>query len=75
MAAHVELYEDESGGFRWRRVAGNGEVTGQGESYTRRSDAREAAAREYPGLSIFDVEVEVKEPRVPEPVPPPEDAA
>ena len=55
----VEVYEDEAGEWRWRRIAtANGEpVADSGEGYTRHADAVEAAEREFP-----DDEVRVLEP-------------
>jgi uncharacterized protein YegP (UPF0339 family) len=45
----LELYQDKAGEWRWRRVAKNGEVVADsGEGYTRKSDAVEAARREFP---------------------------
>jgi len=34
-----EVFEDASGQWRWRLVAGNGEVVAQSEAYTRKQDA------------------------------------
>ncbi len=39
MAAKFEVYEDRSGGFRFRLKAANGEVVATGKSYTTRSGA------------------------------------
>jgi uncharacterized protein YegP (UPF0339 family) len=39
MAAKFEVYEDKSGGWRWRLKAANGEIVASGESYTSRSGA------------------------------------
>jgi uncharacterized protein YegP (UPF0339 family) len=38
MNAHFETYETTDG-FRWRLVAGNGEIVSQGEAYTSQSHA------------------------------------
>jgi len=35
--AAFEIYEDKKGGFRFRLKASNGEIIGQGESYSARS--------------------------------------
>jgi uncharacterized protein YegP (UPF0339 family) len=44
MSARTEVYKDAAGEWRWRRVAGNGEVIADsGESYTRKYDALMAA--------------------------------
>jgi uncharacterized protein YegP (UPF0339 family) len=44
MSATTEVYKDAAGGWRWRRVAGNGEIVADsGESYTRKFDALMAA--------------------------------
>jgi len=40
LAAKFEVYEDRSGGFRFRLKAANGEVVATGESHTTRSGAR-----------------------------------
>jgi len=42
--SRIETYEDEAGEWRWRLVAGNGEVVAHGEGYTRREDAQRGAA-------------------------------
>lgn len=44
-----EVYQDKAGEWRWRVVAGNGEIVAEGESYTRLDDA----AR---GLNDADIE-------------------
>lgn len=41
MAAKFEVYEDKSGGFRFRLKAANGEVVATGESYSTRAAARQ----------------------------------
>lgn len=41
----VEIYEDEGGEYRWRRVAVNGEGIIPPESHPRREDAKRAAVR------------------------------
>jgi uncharacterized protein YegP (UPF0339 family) len=44
MSATTEVYQDKAGGWRWRRVAGNGEIVADsGESYSRKFDALMAA--------------------------------
>lgn len=40
---HVEIYRDTSDQFRWRAVAGNGEIVSEGEAYTREHDAARSA--------------------------------
>jgi uncharacterized protein YegP (UPF0339 family) len=58
MAAKFEVYEDKSGGFRFRLKAGNGEVVATGESYTTRSAAHEgceAVQRAAAAATIEDV--------------------
>lgn len=62
---HVELFEGkpitrgrvarlriQRRAFYYRVIAGNGENTGVSQAYTRRSTARRAAIRAYPGLPI-----------------------
>jgi uncharacterized protein YegP (UPF0339 family) len=39
MAGKFELYEDKSGGFRFRLKAGNGEVIATSESYKTKAGA------------------------------------
>lgn len=51
----VYIYKDDSGEYRWRRVALNGEIVADSaEGYTRKHDAAVAAMRENPGLTLFD---------------------
>ncbi|MDX6260081.1 MAG: uncharacterized protein QOH84_1769 [Kribbellaceae bacterium] len=40
MAGKFELYEDKSGGFRFRLKAGNGEVIAVSESYKTKDSAK-----------------------------------
>jgi uncharacterized protein YegP (UPF0339 family) len=40
MAGKYEIYNDASGGFRFRLKAGNGEVIASSESYTTKSAAK-----------------------------------
>jgi uncharacterized protein YegP (UPF0339 family) len=43
----IYVYPDESGQWRWRKIAANGEIVADSaESYTRKADALEAAERE-----------------------------
>ena len=53
---HVEVFEGRkrkgARQFYWRRVAGNGEITEQSESYTRRSSAARAARKLHPMLEV-----------------------
>lgn len=39
-----EVYEDKKGGFRFRLKASNGEIIGQGESYTAKSGCENGVA-------------------------------
>jgi uncharacterized protein YegP (UPF0339 family) len=42
----VEVYRDDAGEWRWRKVAANGEIIAtSGEGYTRKWSARRAARR------------------------------
>jgi len=51
---HVELYRDDAGEWRWRRVAPNGEVVADSaEGYTRLEDCRAGAERQ--GVEIFEI--------------------
>lgn len=48
----TELYEDKAGGWRWRRVAPNGEIIADSaEAYTRHADAKASAKRTF-GLDV-----------------------
>lgn len=38
--AQVNIFRDQAGYWRWRLVAGNGEIVATGEAYTRRHDAQ-----------------------------------
>jgi uncharacterized protein YegP (UPF0339 family) len=40
MAGKFELYEDKSGGFRFRLKAGNGEIIASSESYKTKAAAQ-----------------------------------
>jgi len=40
-----EIYEDKAGEYRWRLVAGNGEVVAVSQAYTTKQSALEAAAK------------------------------
>jgi len=43
----LEIYKDKSGGFRWRRIAENGEIVGaSSESYKGRKHCEENASRD-----------------------------
>lgn len=44
-ALRVEVFQDKSGGWRFRLVAGNGRIVSVGESYTRKASAARGAAR------------------------------
>ena len=39
MSPRYEVFEDDAGEWRWRLIAGNGEVVAQSEGYTRKEDA------------------------------------
>lgn len=42
------IFQDKAGEWRWKRVAGNGEIIAtSGEGYTRLSDAERAASRAF----------------------------
>lgn len=44
----TEVYQDEAGGWRWRRIAPNGEIIADsGQAYTRQDDARASAKRTF----------------------------
>lgn len=51
------VYQDSAGGWRWKRVAGNGEIIADsGESYTRMADAERAASRAFMGPDEVELE-------------------
>lgn len=53
-----EVYEDKKGGFRFRMKAGNGEIIGQGESYTAKSGCMNGIAsikKNAPDAKIVEV--------------------
>ena len=53
-----ETYEDKKGGFRFRLKAGNGEIIGQGESYTAKSGCAngvESVKKNAPDAKIIEV--------------------
>lgn len=47
----IELYRDANRQYRWRLVAGNGQIIDTpGEGFTRRWSARRSARRTHPGV-------------------------
>ncbi|ADB29755.1 protein of unknown function DUF1508 [Kribbella flavida DSM 17836] len=57
MAAKFELYEDKSGGYRFRLKAGNGEVIASSESYQTKAGALngiESIKTNAPGANVDD---------------------
>lgn len=54
---HVVVYRDTSDQWRWRAVAGNGEIVSEGESHTREEDAARAAEGVF-GQDVQFVRVE-----------------
>lgn len=52
MTPHLELYRDIRYEWRFRAVAGNGQVIATGESHKRRWNARRAAKAAFPGWPI-----------------------
>jgi uncharacterized protein YegP (UPF0339 family) len=52
---HIEVYQRRDGTYGWRKQSANGQITADdaGQGFTRESDARDAAIREYPRLPIF----------------------
>ncbi len=53
-----ETYEDKKGGFRFRLKAANGEIIGQGESYTAKSGCANgiaSVAKNAPDAKILEV--------------------
>jgi uncharacterized protein YegP (UPF0339 family) len=61
--AWLELYKDSGGSWRWRRKAGNGQITNpSGEAFASKSNAKRAAVKAHPELSDYvrDVEPQFK---------------
>jgi uncharacterized protein YegP (UPF0339 family) len=57
MGGKFELYEDKSGGFRFRLKAGNGEVIATSESYKTKAGALngiESIKTNAPGANVDD---------------------
>ena len=50
----VEVYRAPDG-YRWRAVAGNGEIVAQGEAHRRRWNARRAARAVFPDWPLVTV--------------------
>lgn len=48
----IVLYRDRQGAWRFRVVAGNGEIIATGEGYTRKWSAKRAATNLWPTLPI-----------------------
>ena len=51
-ARKIEVYQDSAAEYRYRAVAGNGEIVAEGESHARLSDAKRAALGAFPGLPV-----------------------
>lgn len=51
----LQLYRDNNKQYRWRLIAGNGEIVAHGESHPRLSSARRAAqkVKELAGQAII----------------------
>ena len=52
---HIVVYRDTADQWRWRAVAGNGEIVSEGEAHTRAADAARAAQ------GVFGEMVDVRE--------------
>lgn len=48
----LEVFKDRRGEWRWRLVAGNGEIQAQSEGYSRRWSATRGARRAVPGVLV-----------------------
>lgn len=77
MAERVEVFTRTDGKFSWRTVSRNENIvaTDGGQGYSNLLEAIRMAKDQNPGLEVFQVEIREKDPVVPEPVPPPEEAA
>lgn len=59
MAGKFEIYTDNSGKFRFRLKAGNGEIVANGQAYETKASARkgaEAVMRAANGAKVVDVD-------------------
>jgi uncharacterized protein YegP (UPF0339 family) len=55
MSDRTIVYQDGAGEWRWKRVAGNGEIIADsGEGYTRMADAERAASRAFMAPDVPD---------------------
>lgn len=48
----VEIYKAKGGKYRWRAKSRNHQIIGQGQGYTRPSDAKRGAQRAHPDAVI-----------------------
>lgn len=58
MAGKFEIYQDKSGGYRFRLKAGNGEIIAVGESYTSKAGCEngiDSVRRNAPDAKIVDL--------------------
>lgn len=55
MTNHIELYQDDNGKWRWHVRAANGRVTDQGQAHSWKWNAKRAARKQHPNLSVFTV--------------------
>jgi uncharacterized protein YegP (UPF0339 family) len=58
MAGKFEIYQDKSGGYRFRLKAANGEIIAVGESYTSKSGCKngiDSIRRNAPDAEIVDL--------------------
>lgn len=53
------IFKDKAGGYRWRLVAGNGEIVAASESYTRHQTAVNSAYRTKEIANVAAVVTEV----------------
>lgn len=64
MAGKFEIYKDQSGHFRFRLKARNGEIVGSGDSYPTKADAKKgitAVKKAADGAETVDLTVESKQ--------------
>lgn len=64
MAGKFEIYKDQSGHFRFRLKARNGEIVGSGDSYPTKADAKKgitAVKKAAEGAETVDLTVESKQ--------------
>jgi len=56
---HLEVYVDDQGEHRWRRIADNGDnIANGGEGYANRQDCEDMATGQFPDDEVVHLESE-----------------